>query len=130
MNYQIEAVQNQNYILAKATGTIDAETFNQMILDAASAASEHGYTKYLIDMQEAYFNISTLEIVNFATYLRRTELKLLHKIALIYSQDEKDYHFIETVVRNRGYNIRIFDHSHEAISWLLGERYTTIGSMN
>lgn len=38
--------------------------------------------------------------------------------AILYSEDERKHMFIETVMRNRGYQIKIFDCETKAINWL------------
>ncbi len=56
----------------------------------------------------------------YETGSRATDLGYDHKFkaAILYSQDEMKHAFVETVMRNRRYNIRIFQDESEAISWL------------
>jgi len=41
-----------------------------------------------------------------------------HKLAIVYSEAESDYQFLETVSRNRGLQVRVFTDFEEAENWL------------
>ena len=88
---------------------------------ARNTRSESGCSRFLFDMREATIIGSTLDI--FCTGTNPVEQKFEHdfRIALVYSGNMHDHNFMENVVVNRGYVLRVFPDIEEATSWLSGD---------
>jgi len=60
----------------------------------------------------------TMEIYNIGTASDDEGFERDFSIALVYSGNMADHEFMENVVVNRGYNLRVFEDIEETISWL------------
>jgi hypothetical protein len=83
---------------------------------------KQGSTMFLLDMRKATIISST--ITTFETGIAPQARGIIQEdisVALIYSGDLTEHKFMETVLINRGYNIRVTDRMEEAMKWLISE---------
>lgn len=89
---------------------------------ARKFGDEHGCDRFLIDMTRAEIIGSTMDAYRTGTVPEDTEYKqLTQKIALVYAGDLSDHKFLETVLVNRGYLVRVFDDFTIATEWLTND---------
>lgn len=84
------------------------------------AGAKNGYTRFLFDMSDAEIIIGeTTDNFKVGTIPADKNRDSRHyKIALLYSGDLRDHTFMESVARNRGYNMRVFNDKSLAVTWL------------
>lgn len=83
---------------------------------------EKGASRFLFDMRKATIISST--ITTFETGIAPQARGIIQEdisVALVYSGDITEHKFMETVLINRGYNIRVTDSMEEALKWLIPE---------
>jgi hypothetical protein len=92
-----------------------------MMTQARPVLEEHSCTRILYDLRDAPIVDSAME--TYDTGNRAIELGFSRelKAAVLYSLDEKKHRFVETVMVNRGYKIRVFQDESVAIDWLTGQ---------
>ena len=85
---------------------------------ASDIRTKDGCNRFLFDMREA--DIKGDGIKTFKTGVAPEEKGLDRNfaIALVYSGSMKEHKFMENVLVNRGYNVRVFDHLDTAVEWL------------
>lgn len=107
--------------IVTVTGTIkrpnDSMALQKMGVDIAQ---KEGYNSFLFDMSEGdVIPGETVDNFNVGIVPSDKDRKSRHvKIALLYSGDLSDHVFMESVARNRGYNLRIFNDKKMALDWL------------
>ncbi|MFN8411792.1 MAG: hypothetical protein U0Z26_05345 [Anaerolineales bacterium] len=126
MKYSITQSEDQNIIVANATGEWEAEIDNQMVRELMQTVVQTGIRKILLDMRDLQFDFSVLRIFERAQEMRdqrRTVEKASSKVALVYSpvspKLEEDMRFFENASQNRGLPYHSFRDVEEAIKWLL-----------
>jgi hypothetical protein len=118
MRYTFQYNQEEDFLEVRATGKMDDKAFPEVVETYWSILKEHGCHRSLIDYRNFVFTKSTLEI-----YIRpETVVEVggtnLVKMAVIVESINKEYYFLETVYLNRGFRIKMFTDSEEAIRWL------------
>ena len=87
---------------------------------ARTANMKYGYSRFLFDMSMATITGSTIDTYTVGTMPVDTDgSQRKHKVALVYSKRNSfDSKFLENVVVNRGYNIKVFCCRDCALKWL------------
>ena len=109
-----------SHLFARAEGTRTRACVSAMALQIFDAALANAKPKVLVDVRRLEGRLRILD-----NYLLVTELfeklrgKGLRKAAIVDRRDPsiRDW-FLETVARNRGFNLRIFSDPREALDWL------------
>ena len=120
MKYRFEHDQEIGVCIVRVSGEHkrpdDSKTLQ---IFARDFREEHRCSRYLFDMREATITGSTLDV--FKTGIAPATLGFGRgdfKVALVYASGTDDHKFIEDVVVNRGYMLRVFLDIDEALSWL------------
>ena len=121
MEYQIENLETGEIIRVEARGVLEESALNRIDAGLYEAASEHGCERVLYDLREAELDLSSAEI-----YFRPKSVSSLgnvhhFKIAIVYSQDEEKYQFVELTAQNKGFTLKVFKNYDDAIPWLEGQ---------
>jgi hypothetical protein len=86
---------------------------------AKKISKESGCNNFLFDMRMADIKSDTMDDYAAGKVPLDTDgRQRVQSIALLYSENLRKHSFIETVGRNRGYNIRLFNDYEEAMGWL------------
>jgi len=104
----------------QVTGQVSRESDrDSMTKEAIQEGSKHACSRFLVDLSKAS------AIYSLASLFNRVEeafprLGVMHeaRIALIPPAGFVEKKFFETVAANRGYEIRVFDSSDQAVHWL------------
>ena len=121
MKWNIGINEENQYIETVTSGDADKEGSLNMVKDILTTTSERKVKKILID----HSNIDSVSGEPLDIYNRPKEFEKMGvfpgiKIAeVIKPEHEIFFHFLETVCRNRGYQIAIFLDHKSAIEWLL-----------
>jgi len=98
---------------------MDSSSANVMVKALADTAVEYKCLTHLVDHRETTFALGFLEYFNRPAINQRLGVSRSFKTAMVFVQLTKDTMFMETVFRNRGYNLRHFTDIDEARVWLM-----------
>jgi len=99
-------------------GEVTLSTWRRQLEESIEQARAHSCTHYLIDYRDSEMKMSFVEL--FSRPKIYGELGMPHqaRIALIFRDDYPERKFTELVTQNRGYYVKTFNSSEDAISWL------------
>ena len=119
MSYTITISENGQYIICLVTGPITVEIVREFAREIDSLSRAKNIKRLLTDVREAP-NISSIYQNYEYAYQDMKNLKLQRDIrsAILAKPADTTHDFVETVVRNAGYNVRIFHDKSAAIAWL------------
>lgn len=110
---------NNKYIIVQVNENMTRILAERLGFEAVQLGNSKNITRFLYDLR----NSRNTESINvnyiFANQdMKRLETNPNNMIAMLISVGDKSHDFIETVLRNAGYNVRIFEIESEAITWL------------
>ena len=124
MSWNISVVEEEGIICAAASGEITMGLALQMTAEGLKLGFKHRITRFLVDLRTITSDISTVQIYRLPTILETLGLGRDRRVALVISSDpadQADYRFYQTVSRNRGFMISLFEEPDSARRWLLAE---------
>lgn len=124
MSWDISVVKEEGIIYAVASGEITMGLALQMTAEGLKLAIKHRITLFLVDLRTSTSDISTVQIYRLPTILETLGLSRDRRIALVIPSDPADpadYRFYQTVSKNRGFMIGLFEEPDSARQWLLTE---------
>lgn len=118
MNRKIEYLEDKEIVLLRTSGTYILEAEVETIKKMASKLKEHNCNRCIVDFREA--NVIAKIDKSFERPALYEEIWGDHsaRAAMVFRELNEDFQFLETVNRNRGWNVRIFDDYDAAIDWL------------
>lgn len=117
--YRLVIEERPAYLQATATGAHNAANALRFLTEAFAACSKTGHTALLLEFNLSGPSLNTSSIFDVVSK-RTSEAARLRKIAY-YDNSERDIdktQFAETVARNRGVNVRLFQDLDAAKRWL------------
>ncbi len=82
-------------------------------------ARERNYTRILVDATEETSLPSTMKLFDFGTSISGSDILRIMRFAVVISESTKeDLGFLETILQNRGVQVRIFYSMETALAWL------------
>jgi hypothetical protein len=107
----------------KFHGPYTAETAQSLASEFAHYKDERNIKGCLVDIRGTSSVSSVMDKYDFA-YKKTKEVSLPRhwKYAFIKDPDDKSLEFIETVMRNAGYQFCVFEDEGDAVNWLSGEQ--------
>ena len=120
MSYTIKAAEDGDYILIEVHGLIDRENGFRMTLESHILGRQLGIDRYLMDLTDAVNQESALHQYNYAyADLRNSEdLNRFAICAGLVRPSDHSHDFIETVVRNAGFNFKLFRDLQQALAYI------------
>jgi len=120
MEYAAKFDKECNTCVIKVSGEVNRPQDSQTLMALAqSLKAEHGCSKFLYDLRRSRIISSTMD--TFETGISPKDVGFKRhdfQIALVYSGDMNEHRFMETVLVNRGFNVKVFDDMKEAENWL------------
>jgi isopentenyldiphosphate isomerase len=116
---KIKTSDNNKYIIVQVNENMTRVLAERLGFEAIQLGNTKNITRFLYDLR----NSRNTESINvnyiFANQdMKRLETNPNNMIAMLISAGDKSHDFIETVLRNAGYNVRIFEVETDAIAWL------------
>ena len=113
-----------NLIEVEIRGSYTLADAKELLTTTVELVNRHECFSILCDLREAKIGLSTLEIHEAPATLGSTIAASgieIHKLrrALIVDQTNPDARFLETVARNSGHQVTIFQNFDDAKRWLL-----------
>lgn len=116
--YQIELSDDKVFIIFRANAPVTCNTTKAFKDKAFELAGPHGSRSFLLDVRDFVCKLDPLQACLFARDLEDMGRERIYKQAIVVSQSDDTYHFVEIVTRNRGINTRIFTNYMDAVAWL------------
>jgi hypothetical protein len=120
MNYDIAVSDRKTYMHVRVNEPVTLQVLKGFMHETVEKANEYGIDNFLFDLRQAPNRTSVFAQYEFAyNQSKRLGYKPLSKhVLLIGPEDMVDYHFVETVLINAGYQGKIFTDESAAIEWL------------
>ena len=126
MEYTIEHEKPHGVCVVRVSGEHRRPEDSIVLQEVArNIRSESGCKRFLYDMRHANITGSTMDTFFTGTSPAEKQFERDFRIALVYSGSMTDHNFMETVVVNRGYILRVFSDLEDATSWLSEDAVTT-----
>lgn len=123
MNYSVKVSEEGDCILVDVNGNIDGRTAFQFTTESYKLGKRLGITKYFVDLRNSR-NIQKVgdkyHLVN-QDLINVPEINKGAKVSCIVNPDDHSHDFIETLMRNSGFNFTIFRDINEAHNHLLSK---------
>lgn len=125
MPFNIKHIEKPRYLHLELSSMWSQDDSRQIISQISSRLSPGHNGRVLIDAREQFHAMSTLAVYNEARELATKLLGNKIRVAILASRDiDQPSRFFETVARNRGIDLRVFNALNEAVDWLMGETAT------
>ena len=119
MAWDIAYDESNGLVKVTATGRLQTTQLNELASQAIAVARDKNCHKALLDYRRADVVISTADIYTIMGNLEKLGITHADRVAIVYSQDEAEHQFAQTVVENRGWaNVQYFSEMDRAINWL------------
>lgn len=119
MNYQISVSNNNSYIVCTVSVPVTLELARDYTRAMDELSRAQDIKRFLVDVRSVPNVISAAENYTFANEdMKNMDLQRDVRSAILVDPDDKSHDFVETVILNAGYIVRIFHEEAEAISWL------------
>ncbi|HSM70711.1 MAG TPA: hypothetical protein VK851_04145 [Anaerolineales bacterium] len=117
-SWTIQYLSEEGILLVKSKGEMDVPSANRMVKDIAEAAVEYQCFSHLIDHRETIFAFNLSDFYDRPFVNEKLGISRRFQTAMVFSQLTEGTRFMETVFRNRGYDLRHFTDIDEAKAWL------------
>jgi hypothetical protein len=119
MRFEILPVDEKGYLRIQVYDNMDRQFANEMAEAVITRQQQVNIDRLLYDLRNSR-NVETIPDNYFWANQDAVELDLSTKdrIALLTAADDSSHDFIEVVMRNTGFNARIFKTEEQAIEWL------------
>ena len=113
--------ENLGIVRIESYGDVTAEDFKATLAPALRIHKERGFARGFVDATKVTSYPSTIPIYDFGTHAAESLGGLRIAIATPAGRFDDAPSFFETVARNRGAHVRVFDSEDAALAWLMGE---------
>jgi len=121
MHWDIEYIEKDKTIHVNYTGTSNAELFKRSFEECVSLAAKYDVSRFLVDTRHLDPALTAVEIYEFPKTYNELLVERKSRFAVIRSENpsiRKNLAFFETVCRNQGYLVKLFDDEEHAKAWL------------
>ncbi|MCB0119973.1 MAG: hypothetical protein H6634_11445 [Anaerolineales bacterium] len=118
MPFTVECIRDK-YILVKVMGEFNALVLKDIASEASKFVIQTGCKSILVDLRSASLTGGELDTFKMPDVARGAGITSSVRRALIVGERKNEFHFLETVFRNRGNDTRIFEREADAKAWLL-----------
>jgi hypothetical protein len=120
VTYEFSAHEQDGYLFVTAVGERTRATISRLVEDVMEFNTQRPYTRILVDIRGLAGFLGPFEIMDVVNEeFPRIQPLRIKKIAIVDRQIPSSGNaFIETVARNRGFNLRVFDSPQDARNWL------------
>jgi len=120
MSYKIDVRREPDYLYVKAWGVRSVENLMSIARDSLKANEKYGYENILVDVCDMIGQLSTFDVYNFGEEAngKFKKLRSSGKTAIVDLEENRQrFRFVETVLINRGFDVRFFANATDAEQW-------------
>ena len=118
MAYTVSYDKEKDCIMVVVEGELDLTLLQDMAAQVAKIVKQDGCCRILNDLRNAKPSKSTTDIYNMPETAKRAGVTQKCNRALVVGNKGSDFHFLETVFRNQGHQVRMFEDIEDAKVWL------------
>jgi len=116
---EIKISDNGKYIIVQVKENMTRTLAERLGLEAVQLGNTKNITRFLYDLRDS----RNTETINANYIFAKQDMKRIepnpeNMIAMLTSPNDRSHDFIETVLRNAGYTVKLFIDEAEAIAWL------------
>lgn len=115
---EIAYLENKGIVQLRTSGTYELDAEVETLKRMASKLKEHSCNRCIFDHREANVIASTMASFERSTLYDEIWGDRSTRAAIVFRELNEDFRFLETAMRNRGWNVRIFDDYDAAVNWL------------
>jgi len=122
MHWDIEYLEEFRTIHIRYSGTSNAEHFKRSFEECVSLAGKYKVNRFLVDTTEYTPALSAADIYGFPKAYAQLLVERQTRFAVIQPENpvtRKNLAFFETVCRNSGYLVKLFEDKESAMAWLI-----------
>jgi hypothetical protein len=121
MSFKVFLSDNKKYIICRVSGPMSVDTAAEFTKEMDLLSRAHAIKRFLTDVRDAPNTSSVMENHNFTqSDMRKLGLQKDARTAILAKQSDRSHDFVEFASQSTGYNVRLFDDEHAAISCLEG----------
>lgn len=119
MAYTITPSEENQYLICRVSGEITVSSAEQVTMELDRVSRERRIKRFLYDVREAKNVMSNFQNYDYA-YKEMSKMNLQRDVrsAILTEPDDHSHDFVETVMRNAGYSVRLFRDRDTAVAWL------------
>jgi hypothetical protein len=114
----VEYLPEKGYTINRANGQNSPNAAVECMAEMLDVATRNKCLKMLADLRDTTLMASTIDTFELPNRFEKLGLTSEHKLAIVYTDAENDYRFLESASRNRGLQVRVFADFGEAERWL------------
>src|SRR4030042_3858297 len=121
VSFKLTMEKQEDILHIKAEGERTFKTLMKITEQIMEACRQNNTCRVVVDVRAMGGKLNTWETFKLVTscFSRVRNWHVLRKAAIVDREDARTrYRFFETVADNRGYNIRVFEDTAEALKWL------------
>lgn len=119
MEWKITHQPDGNILWVEVAGTLTAGPMSELAREVIGRGAEQGCSRVLVDQRKVGVELSVLEIFSRPMELERLGFDRAMRVAHVFPKLHWErFAFLENVMLNRGYQIRIFRDEAAALTWL------------
>jgi hypothetical protein len=119
MTYSASLSENGKFIVCKMEDPITLADAKEFALEVDRLSRTTGVKRVFTDVRGAPNVLSVFENYDFAyKIMERLQIQKDVRAATLTDRTDSTHNFAETVIRNAGYNMRLFKDEEAAIAWL------------
>jgi len=123
MSHSASLSENGKFIVCKLNELITLDVAKEFALEVDRLSRATGVKRVFTDVRGAPNVLSVFENYDFAyKILESIQIQRDVRAAILIDQTDRTHNFAETVIRNAGYNVRLFQDEEAAITWLFEEK--------
>jgi hypothetical protein len=119
MNYEIFKSENGKYMVVQVKGPMSRDLAIEIALELDKKRKMLNVNNMLYDLRDSE-NVESVTSNYFFAYedMEKLNLDKSARVAILTSPSDSSHDFIETVIKNAGYNVCQFKEEKLAIAWL------------
>jgi hypothetical protein len=114
----IKYLEDKDIVLLRTSGTYNLEAEVKTFKKTLLKLKEHDFNRCIVDHRETNVITDIVKSYEHSALFEQIWGDHSLRVANVVKELNEDFQFLETVVRNRGWNVRIFDDYDAAIGWL------------
>lgn len=115
MPFKIRVLDDSNIIELRYEGTVNAQERHRGRSKVESILEKRGLMHLLVDMRGVIFDMSTMEIYEFPSKIKRT---IGMRVALVGDAEDNNVRFFHTAAINKGVPMELFADYSDALAYL------------
>ena len=119
MKWEFHYHKVPNYLEAVISGSLSSDELNEMAVERWNELRKHDCRKILFDFSQITNMLSAVDIYHRPEESEKAGvLKTNYTAAVVPKIYYKEFKFMETVYKNRGFDLNVFDKREDAIKYL------------